>query len=110
MPIEELRRRIMQVVPGQKIVYVTDALYSDVNAERIVALASGADYLFIEAPFSREDTERAARKCHLTTAQAGILAHRAGAVRVIPFHFSPKYAGMEEMLEWEVKAARSYGG
>lgn len=108
--IEELKRRIMQIVPGQKIVYVTDALYSDVNAEKIVSLAEGADYLFIEAPFPREDTERASLKCHLTTAQAGILAHRAGAVRVIPFHFSPKYAGMEDMLEWEVKAARINGG
>ena len=110
MPTEELRRRVMQVVPGQKIVYVTDALYSEVNAEKIVALARGADYLFIEAPFPKEDTERAAMKCHLTTAQAGILAHRAGAVRVVPFHFSPKYAGMEEMLEWEVRSARSEGG
>jgi ribonuclease Z len=109
IPVEELRKRIMQVVPGQKIVYVTDALYSEMNAEKIVSLAQGADYLFIEAPFSREDTERASLKCHLTTAQAGILAHRAGAVRVVPFHFSPKYAGMEEMLEWEVKSARSEG-
>lgn len=110
IPLDDLKTRIMQVVPGQKIVYVTDALYSNGNAERIVELARGADYLFIEAPFPDDETERAALKCHLTTAQAGTLAHRAGAVRVIPFHFSPKYAGMEDMLEWEVKSARISGG
>lgn len=106
----ELRSQVMHVVPGQKIVYVTDAVYSDANAEKIVGLARGADYLFIEATFPQVETERAALKCHLTTTQAGVLAHLAGAVRVVPFHFSPKYAGMEEMLEWEVKAARSNGG
>jgi len=110
MSLDDLKTRIMHIVPGQKIVYVTDALYSDENAEKIVELARGADYLFIEATFLQDETERAALKCHLTTAQAGSLAHRAGAVRVIPFHFSPKYAGMEEMLEWEVKLARSTGG
>jgi len=110
MSVDELKSRIMHIVPGQKIVYVTDALYSNENAEKIVELARGADYLFIEASFLQDETERAALKCHLTTAQAGALAHRAGAVRVIPFHFSSKYAGMEEMLEWEVKSARSNGG
>lgn len=110
MPLDALRMQVMQIVPGQKIVYVTDALYNNGNAEKIIDLARGADYLFIEAPFLDEETERAALKCHLTTAQAGALAHRAGAVRVIPFHFSPKYAGMEEMLEWEVKSATISGG
>ena len=109
MSMDDLKTRIMQIVPGQKIVYVTDACYSDENADKIVELARGADYLFIEATFLQDETERAALKSHLTTAQAGVLAHRAGAVRVIPFHFSPKYAGMEEMLEWEVKSARSNG-
>ena len=108
--MDDLKTRIMQIVPGQKIVYVTDACYSDENADKIVELARGADYLFIEATFLQDETERAALKSHLTTAQAGALAHRAGAVRVIPFHFSPKYAAMEEMLEWEVKSARSNGG
>ena len=71
----------MRVVPGQKITYVTDAVYSAENAEKIVALASGADYLFIEASFMHEEVEHAALKCHLTAHQAGELARRAGAVR-----------------------------
>ena len=110
MGLDDLRTTVLNVAPGQKITYVTDVLYSKENAEKIISLATGSDYLFIEASFPHEEVERAALKCHLTTTQAGALAHRAGAVRVIPFHFSPKYTGMEEMLEWEVKAASINGG
>jgi ribonuclease Z len=107
MPLGDLRARILIVVPGQKITYVTDTVYNADNAEKIVELARGADYLFIETPFLHEEAERAALKYHLTAAQAGTLARRAGAVRVIPFHFSPKYTGMEERLEREVEEAFS---
>jgi ribonuclease Z len=105
MPLGELRTRILIIVPGQKIAYVTDTVYNTDNAEKIVELARGADYLFIEAPFLHEEAERAALKYHLTAVQAGAMARRAGAVRVIPFHFSPKYTGMEERLEREVEEA-----
>ena len=103
MPLGELRGQVLSVVPGQKITYVTDAVYSADNAEKIVALARGADYFFIEASFLHEEAERAAMKCHLTAYQAGELARRAGAVRVTPFHFSPKYAGTEERLTREME-------
>ena len=109
MPLGVLQSRILNVVPGQKITYVTDAVCSSQNAEKIIALARDADYLFIEASFLQEEAERAALKYHLTAGQAGALARRAKAVRVIPFHFSPKYAGMEERLEREVEEARING-
>ncbi len=105
MPLDELRSRVLNVVSGQKIAYVTDTVYNGENAEKIIELAGSADYLFIEAPFLHEDSERALLKHHLTAAQAGNLARRAGAVRVIPFHFSPKYTGGEELLEREVQEA-----
>jgi ribonuclease Z len=109
MPLGELQSRVLHVVPGQKIAYVTDAVYHAENAEKIVALASGADYLFIEAAFVQEEAERAAVKCHLTAGQAGSLARRAKAVRVIPFHYSPKYLGMEKLLQLEVDVAFADG-
>ena len=105
MPLGELRTRILIIVPGQKITYVTDTVYNAINAKKIIELAQGADYLFIEAPFLHEEAERAALKFHLTAAQAGAIGRWAGAVRVIPFHFSPKYAGKQEQLVQEVEAA-----
>ena len=110
MPLGDLRKTIVLIVPGQKITYVTDTVYNAENAEKIVELARGADYLFIEAPFLHEEAERAALKYHLTAAQAGALARGSGAVRVIPFHFSPKYTGMEERLERELEGAFAGNG
>lgn len=107
IPLGELKREIVRIVPGQKIAYVTDAVYSDENAEKIVALAAGADYLFIESTFLEAEAVRAAERKHLTAFQAGSLARQAGAVRVIPFHFSPKYTGQEELLRSEVEGAFS---
>lgn len=109
LPLWELRERVLRVVPGEKIAYVTDTGYTAENEARILALARRADYLFIEAAFLEEEAQRAAVKCHLTAHQAGTLAGRAEAARVIPFHFSSKYAGMEHRLEREVLAAFAGG-
>lgn len=105
LPLGELRGEVLQVVPGQKVAYVTDTAFTPANVERILALASRADYLFIEATFMETDVERAAQRCHLTARQAGELARRAGAARVVPFHFSPKYAGQEQALRSELEQA-----
>lgn len=98
----ELKQGILEVVPGQKIAYVTDTACTPANAEKIVALAHGADYLFIEATFLDADRELARERHHLTALQAGQLARQAGVVRAIPFHFSPRYAGMEDQLREEL--------
>jgi ribonuclease Z len=99
----ELKAEVLRLAPGQKLAYVTDASYSPANAERIIALAQDADELFIEAPFLDEDAEIAARKCHLTAAQAGSLARHARVKKVVPFHFSPRYAGREGEIREEVQ-------
>ena len=106
----DLRERVLQVVRGEKIVYVTDAAFTPGNRERIVALAQGADYLFIEATFLDVDRERARERAHLTARQAGELAREAGVARVIPFHFSPRHLGAERELRRELEQAfRSNG-
>ena len=52
-----------------------------------------------------EDGELAARRYHLTAGQAGALARLARAQRVIPFHFSPRYAQSEHRLRQQVSQA-----
>jgi ribonuclease Z len=108
-PLGELKRRVLKIVPGQKIAYVVDVVFSDENAERIAALARGADILFIEAAFAQSETARAADRRHLTTTQAGQLAHSAAVRRVEPFHFSTRYRGDEPRLLQEVEAAFGRG-
>lgn len=93
----------LQVVPGTKLAYVTDAVYHERNAGRIETLARGADMLFIEAVFAHELAARGQEKYHLTAAQAGWLAHRAGAKQVVSFHHSPIYHGQEALLQQELQ-------
>jgi ribonuclease Z len=98
-------RDAFAVAPGQKIGYVVDLRYTEANAARVAALTRGADILIIESCFAAADAALAAKRRHLTTAQAGTLARRAGVRRVEPFHFSPRYAGEEARLLAEVHAA-----
>lgn len=105
IPLGVLTERLVRITPGQKIAYVTDVLYSEANIAAIVALARNADILFIEAVFSHDDSDQALKKYHLTARQAGTIARQAGVKRMIPFHFSPKYKGFENILLAEAEKA-----
>lgn len=98
-------RDIVTIMPGQKVAYVTDVLDTPRNRAAIIALARGADVLFIEAAFAQADAALARERGHLTTAAAGEIARAAGAQRIEPFHFSTRYAGEEDRLQAEVMAA-----
>lgn len=105
MTLGEFRDRAVLVTPGRKLAYVTDVIYSEENARKIVELAKGSDVLFIEAAFLEEDREKATDTCHLTARQAGTLARMAGAGYFRIFHISPKYRGMEELVYEEAEKA-----
>ncbi|MFP4194267.1 MAG: ribonuclease Z [Desulfosalsimonas sp.] len=101
----ELSDRLAIFTRGKKIAYITDAAFHAENTEKIIHLARNADHLFIEAAFLEKDKDSAARKKHLTAAQAGRLAAEAGAKRYTLFHFSPRYSGCYEKLEKEAAEA-----
>ena len=71
-------------------------------------LDGAADLLFIECTFLDADAADATRKCHLTARQAGAIAAAAGVSVLVPFHFSPRYAGREAELRAEAQVA--FGG
>jgi ribonuclease Z len=104
LPLGALRAAVT-VRPGQRIAYLTDLADTPENRRAAVALAEGADPLFIEAPFAAADAAHAAARRHLTTRAAGEIARAAGVRRVEPFHLSPRTQGSE--AEWiaEVEAA-----
>ena len=105
--VSELSQLILDVVPGQRIGYVTDLRYTAANVQTLSQLLAGVDVLFIESVFLEEDVEHAARKNHLTARQAGEIARRVGAKAVMPFHFSPRYEERSAALIDEVHAAWS---
>jgi ribonuclease Z len=106
LPLGELLHAV-DVSPGQKLAYVTDIRSTAENEARVAQLVAEADVLYIESVFLSSDAEHAARKNHLTAAQAGRIARVARARAVIPFHFSPRYEGREAELLAEFEAARS---
>ncbi len=105
LPLGLLKEKAVKVTEGQKICYITDAVWSDANIDKMVNLARGAELLFIEASFLQEDASTAALKYHLTAHQAGTLASMAGVKRFVIFHFSPKYKGRTEALQQEAMEA-----
>jgi ribonuclease Z len=102
-PLGELRD-LVGVGPGQKIAYVTDVADTPANRRAIADLARGADIFYLESCFAAADWERARARAHLTTTAAGEIGRSAGARRLEPFHFSPRYADEAAMLA-EVEAA-----
>ena len=105
IPLGVLKQHALRTARGQKIAYVVDAAYHKTNINRIVALARGADQLFMEAPFLEMDAEVAAQRRHLTARQAGGIAKRAGVTRFVPFHFSARYRDHEDRLRCEAEQA-----
>lgn len=112
----ELKREVLQFVPGQKVCYVTDVSGQEFNRTRLTAFVGRADLLFIEAVFREEDREMALRKAHLTTAQAGEIARVAQVREAQPFHFSSRYRDEVEphhaefLRAWKGAAGALRGG
>lgn len=102
--VGELREVVLDLVPGQRIGYVTDLCFTEANVQTLVALLRGVDRLFIESVFLDADADHALRKHHLTARQAGEIARRVGARSVLACHFSPRYEGRADALSAEVQA------
>lgn len=106
--IDDIAPEILIRSPGQRITYVTDFGNTPANLEKVIDLARDSDVLVCEASFLDEDRDLARQRHHLTARQAGELARAAGARRLAPFHFSPRYKGREQELLREAEEA--FGG
>jgi ribonuclease Z len=105
LALGDLKKEIVRITPGQRIVYVADCCYTQKNVEKIVRLAQGADLFFCEAAFLEKDRDKARAKDHLTAQQAGTIARKAGVKVLSVFHFSPRYEDCPETLEQEAQLA-----
>jgi len=100
----ELKAKVLELLPGQKVCYVTDVADNARNRAALADLLRGADLLFIEAVFLDEDRQHAQRKAHLTARAAGEIARDAAVKAAVPFHFSTRYLGREGDLRREFES------
>jgi ribonuclease Z len=105
LSLGELRQRVLEAVPGQRVCYVTDVAGHETNTRELVSFLREADVAFVEAVFLEADREHADRKAHLTAAQSGAIARAAGVKAAVPFHFSTRYFPEEQALRAEFAAA-----
>lgn len=105
LSLGELKRTITRVTPGQRLAYIADVAGTSENIKEMVALADGADHLFVEAAFSHIHREIALQKHHLTARQAGELARACRVKQYRLFHFSPRYLNCPQLLEEEAEKA-----
>jgi ribonuclease Z len=103
LPLGELKRDILTITKGQKMVYVADCRGTDANLKKIIAFAHGADLLFCEAAFLDRDRDKAAERGHLTAKQAGFAAREARVGSLQVFHFSPRYEAFPELVREEAQ-------
>lgn len=96
-------KEIATITRGQKISYIVDVLGNAENKRKIVDLVKGSDTLYIETFFSDEDRDRARDRYHLTAAEAGRIARKAGVGHMEAIHFSPRYIDNPEILLLEAE-------
>ena len=106
-PLGELKRDIVAITKGQKIVYVSDCRGTAANLKKIISFARGADVLYCEAAFLDRDRGKALERGHLTAKQAGCAARDAGVADLQIFHFSPRYETLAGLLYQEAQEAFS---
>lgn len=74
--------------------YCADTIFDESLADKV----KGVDMLYHETTYLKDLHERAAARFHSTTVQAGTIAKKAGAKKLLIGHFSSKYENLDEFL------------
>ncbi|MEJ7589761.1 MAG: ribonuclease Z [Ferruginibacter sp.] len=80
--------------PVKSYAYCADTIFDESLAEKV----KGVDLLYHETTYLKESADKAADRFHCTTEQAGIIARKAGAKKLIIGHFSSRYEVLDEFL------------
>ncbi|MBC7886246.1 MAG: ribonuclease Z [Ferruginibacter sp.] len=80
--------------PIKSYAYCADTIFDESLAEKV----QGVDLLYHETTYLKESADKAAARFHCTTEQAGNIALKAGAKKLIIGHFSSRYELLDEFL------------
>ena len=79
--------------PGRIVAYATDTT----RCKNLYHLCNGAHMAFIEGTFHPDESTEAERTTHMTASEAARIAGRAGALRTVIIHLSPRYRGESDL-------------
>ncbi len=82
-------------IKGKKVTYIADTKLCS-NA---IKLAQDADLLICESTYANALEEKATLYKHLTAGQAGFIANKANAKKLVLTHFSQRYKDLDEVRE-----------
>ena len=82
-----------KIVKGKKITIINDTL----PCRSADALAKGSGLIICEATYSSDMEDKSKKHMHMTAAQAGKLAKKANAGKLVLTHFSARYKDTKEL-------------
>ncbi len=77
--------------PAKSFAFCTDTIFN----ESIIPFIIDVDLLYHESTFLEKDSERASFTFHTTARQAGIIAQKAGAKKLLLGHYSARYRELD---------------
>jgi ribonuclease Z len=90
----QLAGSLLQPRSGQRLIYVTDMIFSEANIKQLKKLeGAGPNVIICEANYRHEHRQKAFDKFHLTTTQAALTAALLNAKHLQIFHISNLYSG-----------------
>ena len=84
-----------KLTKGKKLTIIADT----VLCRNCIDLAEDADILICEATYANDLQEKAELYKHLTAGQAGLIANKANAKKLILTHFSQRYKNTQQIEE-----------
>ncbi len=86
---------VSSIVKGKKVVFISDTALCS-NA---LSLAKDADLMICEATFADDMKNKAGEYKHLTARNAGLIANKANAKKLVLTHFSQRYKTPQQIEE-----------
>jgi ribonuclease Z len=81
--------------PPRTYAYCSDTAYN----EEILTYIKDADLLYHETTFDQSNAERAAETLHSTTTEAGTIAKKANAKKLMIGHYSSRYKDVQPLVD-----------
>lgn len=80
--------------PTKSYAYCADTIFDESLSDKV----KGVDLLYHETTYLKGSADKAAARFHCTTVQAGTIALKAGAKKLLIGHFSSRYETLDEFL------------